>query len=91
MFLGLKCLACAEDGCENIEKFYLELCIKYRIPYAGSVSCVMFHMSCGHSVEFCLFSFVDKFKVLRQKVKIFRNELGIVGMCVAKPMTYGIS
>jgi len=51
----------------------------------------MFHVSCGHSVEFCLCSFVDRFKVLCQKVKIFRNELGIVGMCVAKLMTCGIS
>jgi hypothetical protein len=48
-------------------------------------------MSCGHSVEFCLFSFSDIFKVLHQKVNIFRNEVGIVGMCVAKLMMYGIS
>jgi hypothetical protein len=81
----------SEDGCENIAKFYIELCIKYRIPYAGSMRCFTFHMSCGHSIEFCLFSFVDKFKVLHQKVKIFRNELKIIGMCVAKLMMYGIS
>jgi hypothetical protein len=81
----------SEDGCENIAKFYLELRVKYCVPYAGSMRCLVFHMSCGHSVGFCMFSFVDKFKILRQKIKIFRNALGIVGICVAKLMTYGIS
>jgi len=38
----------SEDGCEKIAKFYIELCIKYRIPYAGSVICLVFHKSCGH-------------------------------------------
>lgn len=89
--LEVKCLVFSEDHCENNEKFYLKLCIKYYIPYAGSMRCLICHISCGHSVEFCLFSFVAIFKVLHQKFKIFRNEKGIVGMCVAKLMMYGIS
>jgi hypothetical protein len=46
--LAVKCLVFSEDGCENNAKFYLELCIKYCIPYAGSMRGLMFHMSCGH-------------------------------------------
>jgi len=37
MLLELKCLVFSEDGCKNIAKFYIEFCIKYRIPYAGSM------------------------------------------------------
>lgn len=62
--------------------------IAYLMQNLWDVSCSTLVVD---TVEFCLFSFVDKFKVLCQKVKIFRNELGIVGMCVAKPMTHGIS
>jgi hypothetical protein len=68
-----------EDGCEYVEKFYLELCIKYFIYYAGAMRCLMFHMSCGCSVEFCLFSFVDKSKYCVKKLKFLEMNWGKLG------------
>lgn len=45
--LELKCLPFSGDGCENIEKFYLELCIKYCISRAGAMDAVL-SSACFH-------------------------------------------
>lgn len=39
--LELKCLPFSDDGCENTEKFYLELCIKYCVSLAGAMDAVL--------------------------------------------------
>ena len=39
--LELKCLPFSDNGWENIEKFYLELCIKYCISRAGAMDAVL--------------------------------------------------